>query len=367
MRFDWEKIGRETFDGVVEALLRRVYRRENVQVFDGAGGDGGRDVVVSLANGQHFYQLKYFPGRISAKNPKRRSQVESSLKAAAKRQPKSWTLVVPGTLNQNEHAWFDKLRAAYDFPLHLWDKAALDERMAEHADLGAYFKVTEADYLLEAVKAYRAESAVLASREDLACRVASLRGAAAAQDKDWRWDFALLDGVETYLLRPQHAMAQEVSPIRIDLDLSLADLEGGDEIASKWPPFWGTGRLDKCRCRERQYNAFRSRGRPWYPKTRATWRSPSAPSLSMPLNNRYDFGSLARRARFCILFAARPHGRGAGPKAGTLKVMCPALPSPSVGKEGQLQCSVDARDGHRRASRRRGLPCSAGCRRHDRA
>ena len=148
MPVDWDRITRAEFDALCESLVRREHRTARVQVYDGAGGDGGRDVVVTDAGRVTIYQLKHFPGRIPARNPNRRSQVEASLKSAVRHDPVRWVLVVPTRLNQHEHAWFDRLAATVQFTVDLWDKTALDDACARNADLVVQHMRSASTYLL---------------------------------------------------------------------------------------------------------------------------------------------------------------------------------------------------------------------------
>lgn len=46
---EWQHIGEECFNRIVEALLTRIYHQppaSTVKVIDGRGGDGGIDVAV---------------------------------------------------------------------------------------------------------------------------------------------------------------------------------------------------------------------------------------------------------------------------------------------------------------------------------
>ena len=87
---DWSALGRQNWDVLVEALLFRMYDRDGnkVTIFNGIGGDGGRDVVVDFADGtKQIFQLKHFPGGFSGGFGKRRDQIDDSYKAAMQHEP----------------------------------------------------------------------------------------------------------------------------------------------------------------------------------------------------------------------------------------------------------------------------------------
>lgn len=234
MPVDWDGTTRAEFDALCESLVRREHPSARVQVFDGAGGDGGRDVLVTAGDHVTVYQLKHFPGRIPARSPNRRSQVESSLRAAAQHDPDRWVLVVPTTLNQHEHTWFDGLAGTVPFETDLWDKTALNDACARSADLVVQHMRTPEGYLLEAVREFNAEKAVLGSRADLGERVAALGRRAGEQDPDWRWDFAYADGAVRNVLVPKHAGASETSPITIDVELAFTADNTGRALQQRW-------------------------------------------------------------------------------------------------------------------------------------
>jgi len=238
VRIAWDTITADQFDPLCEALIRRVHRHDvppsPVRVYDGSGGDGGRDVTVATSEGLVVYQLKFFPGRIGARSPKRRPQVEASLAAARKHDPIRWVLVVPTRLNQAEHSWFDGLRAKEKFDVELWDIPALDERLAEHADLVVQHLRGTHEWLTDAVKTFRAEAAVLDGPHDLAQRVQTLAGRADEQHPDWRWDFAYQDGVVTQTLAAKHPAAHLTSPVSIDFVAAFTDDPQGVELQDRW-------------------------------------------------------------------------------------------------------------------------------------
>jgi hypothetical protein len=61
MAVDWERVGREGFDRIVEARIRRLHEpRGEVEAVNGRGGDGGIDIRVTSRRGTRIFQLKYF-------------------------------------------------------------------------------------------------------------------------------------------------------------------------------------------------------------------------------------------------------------------------------------------------------------------
>jgi len=77
----------------VSVLLSRLH--PDAERIDGIGGDGGRDVQLRTSQRLDLFELKSFTGRLTARSPNRRRQVEESLRTAAGLQPDSWSLVVP--------------------------------------------------------------------------------------------------------------------------------------------------------------------------------------------------------------------------------------------------------------------------------
>lgn len=61
MDIEWERIGQEDFDRMVETLVQRLYQDSStVEVIDGRGGDGGRDIVVRQGSRIRIFQLNTF-------------------------------------------------------------------------------------------------------------------------------------------------------------------------------------------------------------------------------------------------------------------------------------------------------------------
>lgn len=99
---DWTKLDRDKWDRAVEALVFRHYAGNDrqVKIFDGSGGDGGRDIEAVFNSGYRIIiQLKHFPEGFSSSWQSRRRQITDSFKAALKHEPDEWILVVPKKLS----------------------------------------------------------------------------------------------------------------------------------------------------------------------------------------------------------------------------------------------------------------------------
>lgn len=140
---EWEKIGRDRFDRIVEALLEREYSTHptmSAHAIDGRGGDGGIDVdIVDRATEETVgtYQLKYFPGGMSGGFTKRRAQVKRSMAAAARIPTLTeWVLVLPRNPTKPEKVAVRAMRpAGSTFSVKVMGRAWLDGLDAKHPDI----------------------------------------------------------------------------------------------------------------------------------------------------------------------------------------------------------------------------------------
>ncbi|MET9459968.1 hypothetical protein ABZY05_33600 [Streptomyces canus] len=227
MAIDWERIGQPAFDRHVEALLFRMFDGQAIAV-NGRGGDEGIDVKVRSDAGLHIFQLKYHPDGFPGSHRGRRRAIQQSFRRAMQHDPVEWTLVVPCVLTASERSFVDKLSDGRAVKVSVMDRAALDNGFAVHADLEATFT---RDQAREAARDYGREKALLAERGDLVERVRALGSRADGIDPDWTWDFTRRGDMVIQTLRGQHALAQEVSPVRLLLTPRAEAVDAGVRAA----------------------------------------------------------------------------------------------------------------------------------------
>lgn len=159
-RIRWEDYERSPlYEDMGAVLLSRLY--PNSERIDGIGGDGGRDVQLRTPGELHLFELKSFTGRLSARSPNRRRQIEQSLERAAELRPTSWTLIVPINHNEAELSWFDGLRQRYPFPLVWLGRTWLDDQMGKHSDIRSYYLDDARDEVVELLRELNVEQAAL--------------------------------------------------------------------------------------------------------------------------------------------------------------------------------------------------------------
>jgi DNA polymerase IIIc chi subunit len=68
MAIEWKYLEQKRFDRIVESMIHRMYSETaRVEVVDGRGGDGGRDIVVTQGSRARIFQLN-FSLRVSPRN-----------------------------------------------------------------------------------------------------------------------------------------------------------------------------------------------------------------------------------------------------------------------------------------------------------
>jgi hypothetical protein len=227
LSINWDQLGQPRFDRVVESLVKRRYRADEVRAVNGRGGDGGLDIEILTADGRLIIlQLKYFPEGFSGGFAKsRRPQIKDSFNTAQERQPDEWTLVVPTVLTDTESAFVSGLGGdASDGrgpKITVVDRDELDDWLADDPTLDKYFQRDPTTTLAEFARDFGQEkAALLGGTEDLASRISNLGGVTDTLDPDWTLDFARTgDGVQM-AVRPQHPKAVETNPIRVSVELS---------------------------------------------------------------------------------------------------------------------------------------------------
>lgn len=225
---------------MVACLISRLH--DTVQRVDGSGGDGGRDVQVAGPAGLLVYELKSFTGRVSARSPKRREQVEKSLATAAKLDPAGWSLVVPVDPNVNELAWFDGLRTRYPFPLVWLGRTWLDDQMADHPSLVRYY-LRDADHeVLDVIVAAHAEQAALVGgAPDALERFRVLSDKLDEVSPHYRLDMSRSPDGVIVTAAALYPGAEFDAPITVETQLAFDDTPAGEEASAAFAEFLDYG------------------------------------------------------------------------------------------------------------------------------
>jgi hypothetical protein len=262
VRVRWEDLERTPlYEDMVSTLLSRLH--PEAERIDGIGGDGGRDVQLRTAQRLDLFELKSFTGRLTARNPNRRRQVEESLRTAAGLQPDSWSLIVPIDHNKEELKWFDNLRREYPFPLRWYGRTWLDDQMAAFPDIQRYYIEGISDEVLELLRELTAEQGALGrGAEDAIARLDRLRTRLNELDPQYRFELmpgqaeiameafpqaAMYSqrqgehGPVTIAVIPKYRDALRDRPILIRVDLRFPDTEIGQEAASRFRAFMDYG------------------------------------------------------------------------------------------------------------------------------
>jgi hypothetical protein len=262
VRVRWEDLERTPlYEDMVSVLLSRLH--PDAERIDGIGGDGGRDVQLRTPQRLDLFELKSFVGRMAARGPNRRRQVEESLRTAARLQPDSWSLVVPIDHNKEELKWFDSLRREYPFPLRWYGRSWLDDKMAAFPDIQRYYIEGIRDEVLELLRQLNEEqSALSGDAADAIARLDRLR--ARLNELDPQYGFELIPGpaemaIEafpqaamysqrqgehgpvTIIVIPKYWDAFRDRPIMVRADLRFPETEIGQEAAARFHAFLDYG------------------------------------------------------------------------------------------------------------------------------
>ncbi len=228
MSIDWDTIGQERFDRIVEALINHKYRGADVEVIavDGRGGDGGVDIEVRQDGRVIIFQLKYFPEGFSGGWKPRRTQIKRSFTQLVKKRTvdgkcmvDEWILVVPRNLTPGENAFVTGLgKTATAPPTRPCGRKDLDDLLIEFPEVDRWAQRNVHSELRDNAATYNRERDNLLSPNDLSIRVSELGALADSTDLYWATDFARVGDVVTHTLRPKNPGAQENSPILINFE-----------------------------------------------------------------------------------------------------------------------------------------------------
>ncbi|MFG1697263.1 hypothetical protein [Nonomuraea sp. NPDC049309] len=222
MAIEWKFLEQKRFDRIVESIVHRMYSdTATVEVVDGRGGDGGRDIVVTQGSRVRIFQLKFFPEGFPKENRTRRRQIKDSFARAMEHSPYEWTLVVPCNLTPNEKEFIDELKIGHDVRVSVMGRVELDAKMIDLPDLEAHY---QRDPLIENVKILNQERAfLLGGPSDLDHRVLDLGKVVDQCDEDWTFDFSRQGDQVFRTLRAKHPRAHERSPIQLTVEHSLGE------------------------------------------------------------------------------------------------------------------------------------------------
>lgn len=227
MSVPWDKLSEPQYADLVSRLLVRL--NPTAEVMDGSGGDGGRDVQIRQAQRLEINELKSFTGRLSARAPKRRAQVEKSLVQAAKLNPNAWHLIVPINHNPAELEWFDGLKQTYPFVQEWRGLTWLNANLDAHPDLVRGVLNDIGDELLDAIREHRAERDMLVGGvPDLVARQDALSLRADEVSPDYRLESRRVDGRTEIVVSAKHERAAELAPITVSGAFQFPATEEGD-------------------------------------------------------------------------------------------------------------------------------------------
>ncbi|GGK54876.1 hypothetical protein [Nocardia camponoti] len=223
MSIDWDTIGQEHFDRIVEALINHKYRGDGVAVLavDGRGGDGGVDIEVHQDGRVIIFQLKYFPEGFSGGWAPRRKQIKRSFDKLVKSRTvdktctvDEWVLVVPRNLTPGENTFVTGLgKTSTTPPTRAMGRKDLDDLLIEFPTIDRWAQRNVHSELRDNAAIYNRERDNLLNPDDLPARVAALGSVVDSTDQDWTFDFARHGDTVTQVLRAQHPNAAQVNPV----------------------------------------------------------------------------------------------------------------------------------------------------------
>lgn len=215
---DWDQLGQQRFDRIVEVLITRRYRdADSVIAVNGRGGDGGIDLEVRQGERLRLFQLKYFPEGFSGGFRKtRREQIRRSYNKMLKEEPYEWVLVVPNNLTPTERTFVKGLVKGAEAPRRrVIDRTGLDDLLVDFPEVDRWAQRNVTTELLENAKTFNREIDSLLGPEDLGTRIANLGRLVDSTDLDWTYDFHRDGDTVSQILRAQHSRAHIVNPVYI--------------------------------------------------------------------------------------------------------------------------------------------------------
>ncbi len=129
----WGQYSTDQTETLLAALILRLHR--NASRMDGAGGDGGVDVLDPVSGGHHIFEIKSFYERLTEKQKK---QIEKSLKTAVANRTDmvAWSLVLPLDHSPAEEKWMtEELTKLTSVPVNWIGRGRIEELLAQYRDL----------------------------------------------------------------------------------------------------------------------------------------------------------------------------------------------------------------------------------------
>ena len=219
---------------MVSVLLSRL--RQTLRV-DGSGGDEGRDCYFTDEHGTDAYELKSFTGRMAKAQ---RQQVKRSLARAMKKNPRTWTLIVPINPTPGEQTWFNSLGEGLPVRLEWLGKTWLAEQLARFPDIVRYFSGA-ADEVVRILTEISEEKALPDDAAGLAQRFAGQAGRLNEIDPYYWFEFSVADEMVTVTARPKYPDAPRDRPITMTTTLQFDDSPGQREVREAFAEFMKFG------------------------------------------------------------------------------------------------------------------------------
>ena len=218
----------------MSVLLSRLRQTRRV---DGSGGDEGRDCYFTDEHGTDAYELKSFTGRMT---PARRQQVKRSLAEAMKKNPRTWTLVVPIDPTPGEQTWFDSLGEGLPAQLEWLGKNWLKEQLARFPDIVRYFSGA-ADEVVRILTEISREDALPDDAAGLAQRFAGQASRLNEIDPYYWFEFSIAGEMVTVTAHPNYPDAPRDRPITMTTTLQFDDSPGQQEAREAFEDFMKFG------------------------------------------------------------------------------------------------------------------------------
>ena len=233
---DFDQLARSPgkYEDMVSVLLSRLRQTRRV---DGSGGDGGRDCYFTDEHGTDAYELKSFTGRMEKAQ---RQQVKRSLARAMKKNPRTWTLIVPINPTPGEQTWFDSLGEGLPAQLEWLGKTWLEDQLAKFPDIVRYFSGA-ADEVIRILAKISEEKALPDHAAGLAQQFAGQASRLNEIDPYYWFEFSVAGEMVAVTARPKYPDAPRDRPITMTTTLQFDDSPGQRQAREAFAEFMKFG------------------------------------------------------------------------------------------------------------------------------